>query len=99
VNAIDETHTVTIKACMRLDRDLEDMLIADDQLLDFAEHVAQVLRSETLSDTVHSVTVGEKRPSTEYFESSEGEDEPGDILLIKEIDVEVHGKPFEAVRP
>ena len=99
VHSIDETHTVVVKACMRLDRDLEDMIIGDDQLLDFAEHVAQVLRAETLGATVHSVTVSEKRPSTEYFESSEGEDEPGDILLIKEIEVEVHGKPFEAVRP
>ena len=99
VNTIDETHSVVVKACMRLDRDLEDMIIADDQLLDFAKHVAQVLRAETLGATVHSVTVKEKRPSTEYFESTEGEDEPGDILLIKEIDVEVWGKPFEAVRP
>jgi hypothetical protein len=99
VNMIDENHAVVVKACMRLDRKLEDMIIGDDQLLDFAEHVAQVLRSETLSDTVHSVTVSKKAPSTEYFESSEGEDEPGDILLIVNIDVEVHGEPFEAVRP
>ena len=99
VNMIDETHTVLVKACMRLDRDLEDMIIGDNQLLDFAEHVAQVLRAETLSGTVHSVTVGTKKPSAEYFESSEGEDEPGDILLGVEIEVEVHGKPFEAVRP
>ena len=100
VNMIDETHTVVVKACMRPDRaELEDMIIGDDQMLDFAKHVAQVLRAETLSGTVHTVTVGEKRPSVEYFESAEGEHEPGDALLIKEIEVEVHGKPFEAVRP
>ena len=99
VNVIDETHTVTVKACMRLDRELEDMLTGDDQLLDFADSVLSVLRAETLSDTVHSVKVGSRAPTTEYFESSEGEDEPGDILLGIDIEVEVHGKPFEAVRP
>jgi len=99
VNAIDETHTVTVKACMRLDRDLEEMLIGDDQLLDFTESVLSVLRAETLSGTVHSATVTRREPTTDYFESGEGEDEPGDILLVVDIEVEVHGKPFEAVRP
>ena len=98
-NMIDETHSVTVKACMKLDRDLENMLIGDDQLLDFTEDVLAVLRAETLSDTVHSVTVNRREPTSDYFESSEGEDEPGDILLGVDIEVEVHGKPFEAVRP
>lgn len=97
VNAIDETHTVVVRACMEPRRDLEDMIIGADQLLDFADDVAAALRAETLSATVNSVTVKSRTPSSEVFESGGGESE--DALLIVDIEVEVHGKPFTATRP
>ena len=99
VNAIDETHSVKVRAAMRLMRDVEDMLIADDQLLDFTEDVLSVLRSETLSGTVHSATVKNRTPSTEYYGEGGEDFEPGDILLMVDIEVEVHSKPFTATRP
>ena len=95
----DETHTIVVRACMRPMRDLEDMLIGDDQLLPFTEDVLRVLRAETLGGTVHSVAVKQRTPSLEVFESGGGEDEPEDALLMVDIEVEVHSKPFTATRP
>ena len=75
------------------------LVFINKHILDFTEDVLSVLRAETLSGTVHSAAVTRREPSVDYFESGEGEDEPGDILLGVDIEVEVHGKPFEAVRP
>lgn len=87
------THGVDVFVYMRLDGEMEDLVIGDDKLLDLTEDVKLAIRMNVLGDTVKKVEVGD----TNYGTTIEfGPDSGLDALPGNMVRVEVTSLVFEA---
>jgi hypothetical protein len=77
-------HGVDMFVYMRLDGEMEDLVIGDDMLLDLTEDVKKAIRMSVLGDTVKKVVVGNTDYGTtiEFGPESELDALPGNMVRV-----------------